>query len=151
MLISQQQRLIKKPELSGQKPIKTQKSELERATEIAEAEKINQLKMAEFRREQDTAKANADQAYDLETARARQQVTEQEMQVKIIERQKQIELEEKEILRRERQYDSEVKKKPMQTVILLSSPQQLRKPNSSRKPMPRSTVLKQWQRLRRKK
>ncbi len=87
------------------------KSELERATEIAEAEKINQLKMAEFRREQDTAKANADQAYDLETARARQQVTEQEMQVKIIERQKQIELEEKEILRRERQYDSEVKKK----------------------------------------
>lgn len=127
------------------------KSELERATEIAEAEKINQLKMAEFRREQDTAKANADQAYDLETARARQQVTEQEMQVKIIERQKQIELEEKEILRRERQYDSEVKKKPMQTVILLSSPQQLRKPNSSRKPMPRSTVLKQWQRLRRKK
>ncbi|MED5046413.1 flotillin family protein [Bacillus siamensis] len=74
------------------------KSELERATEIAEAEKINQLKMAEYRREQDTAKA-------------RQQVTEQEMQIKIIERQKQIELEEKEILRRERQYDSEVKKK----------------------------------------
>ncbi|WP_430640752.1 flotillin family protein [Bacillus velezensis] len=87
------------------------KSELERATEIAEAEKINQLKMAEYRREQDTAKANADQAYDLETAKARQQVTEQEMQIKIIERQKQIELEEKEILRRERQYDSEVKKK----------------------------------------
>lgn len=128
-----------------------QKSELERATEIAEAEKINQLKMAEYRREQDTAKANADQAYDLETARARQQVTEQEMQVKIIERQKQIELEEKEILRRERQYDSEVKKKPMQTVIQSSSPQQLRKPNSSRKPMPRSTVLKQWRRQRLKK
>ncbi|MGE6629803.1 SPFH domain-containing protein [Bacillus sp. NPDC077027] len=87
------------------------KSELERATEIAEAEKINQLKRAEFRRDQDTAKASADQAYDLETARNRQQVTEQEMQVKIIERQKQIELEEKEIQRRERQYDSEVKKK----------------------------------------
>lgn len=88
-----------------------QKAELERATEIAEAEKINQLKMAEFRREQDIAKARADQAYDLETARAKQEVTEQEMQVKIIEREKQIELEEKEILRRERQYDSEVKKK----------------------------------------
>ncbi|HWO77360.1 MAG TPA: flotillin family protein [Bacillus sp. (in: firmicutes)] len=87
------------------------KAELERATEIAEAEKINQMKMADFRREQDIAKARADQAYDLETARARQEVTEQEMQVKIIERQKQIELEEKEILRRERQYDSEVKKK----------------------------------------
>ncbi|MBM7703986.1 flotillin family protein [Metabacillus iocasae] len=88
-----------------------QKAELERKTEIAEAEKMNQLKTAEYRREQDIAKARADQAYDLETARAKQEVTEQEMQIRIIERQKQIELEEKEILRRERQYDSEVKKK----------------------------------------
>ncbi|MBD8025115.1 flotillin family protein [Ureibacillus sp. Re31] len=88
-----------------------QKAELLRATEIAEAEKENQLKVAEFRREQDVAKAHADQAYELESAKAKQQVTEQEMQIKIIERQKQIELEEKEILRREKQYDSEVKKK----------------------------------------
>ncbi|RID82158.1 flotillin family protein [Peribacillus asahii] len=88
-----------------------QKAELERATEIAEAEKQNKLKIAEYRREQDIAKARADQAYDLETARAKQEVTEQEMQIRIIERQKQIELEEKEILRREKQYDSEVKKK----------------------------------------
>ncbi|SHQ02352.1 SPFH domain-containing protein [Robertmurraya sp. FSL R5-0851] len=88
-----------------------QKAELERATEIAEAEKVNQMKIAEYRREQDIAKARADQAYDLETARAKQEVTEHEMQIKIIERQKQIELEEKEIQRRERQYDSEVKKK----------------------------------------
>lgn len=88
-----------------------QRAELERATEIAEAEKENQLKVAEYRREQDIAKARADQAYELESARAKQEVTEQEMQVQIIERQKQIELEEKEILRREKQYDSEVKKK----------------------------------------
>jgi flotillin len=87
------------------------KAEFERATEIAEAEKENQMKMADYRREQDIAKARADQAYDLETARSKQEVTEQEMQIRIIERQKQIELEEKEILRRERQYDSEVKKK----------------------------------------
>ncbi|WP_371256544.1 flotillin family protein [Psychrobacillus sp. FJAT-21963] len=88
-----------------------QRAELERATEIAEAEKENQLKVAEYRREQDIAKARADQAYELETARSKQEVTEQEMQIQIIERQKQIELEEKEILRREKQYDSEVKKK----------------------------------------
>ncbi|GAA0443682.1 flotillin family protein [Virgibacillus sp. AGTR] len=87
------------------------KAELERSTEIAEAEKVNQLKTADYRREQDIAKARADQAYDLETARAKQEVTEHEMEIKIIERQKQIELEEKEIQRRERQYDSEVKKK----------------------------------------
>ncbi|PAV28851.1 flotillin [Virgibacillus profundi] len=88
-----------------------QRAELERATEIAESEKENQMKTADYRRDQDVAKARADQAYDLETARSKQEVTEQEMQIKIIERQKQIELEEKEILRRERQYDSEVKKK----------------------------------------
>ncbi|MBU9710998.1 flotillin family protein [Evansella tamaricis] len=87
------------------------RAELERATEIAEAEKVNQLKVAEFRREQDEAKARADQAYHLAEARSKQEVTEQQMQVQIIERQKQIELEEKEILRREKQYDSEVKKK----------------------------------------
>ncbi|WP_223592004.1 flotillin family protein [Neobacillus bataviensis] len=98
---------IKKAEAAKE----AKRNELERATEIAEAEKINQLKIAEFRREQDIAKARADQAYDLESARAKQDVTEQEMQIKIIERQKQIELEEKEILRRERQFDSEVKKK----------------------------------------
>ena len=88
-----------------------QHAEIERATEIAEAEKENQLKVAEYRREQDIAKARADQAYELQTARSKQEVTEQEMQIQIIERQKQIELEEKEILRREKQYDSEVKKK----------------------------------------
>ncbi|KIL52118.1 flotillin family protein [Jeotgalibacillus soli] len=87
------------------------RAELQRATEIAESEKDNQLKVAEYRREQDAAKARADQSYDLETARSKQEVTGQEMQIKIIEREKQIELEEKEILRRERQYDSEVKKK----------------------------------------
>ncbi|MGI2328768.1 SPFH domain-containing protein [Planococcus sp. YIM B11945] len=88
-----------------------QRAEIERATEIAEAEKENLLKVAEYKREQDSAKARADQAYELETARSKQEVVEQEMQIKIIERQKQIELEEKEIQRRERQYDSEVKKK----------------------------------------
>ncbi|PGY15269.1 flotillin [Bacillus sp. OV166] len=98
---------IKKAEASKE----AKRNELERATEIAEAEKINLLKIAEYRREQDVAKARADQAYDLESARSKQEVMEQEMQIKIIERQKQIELEEKEIQRRERQYDSEVKKK----------------------------------------
>lgn len=87
------------------------REELERATEIAEAEKVNQLKVAEYRREQEVAKARADQAYALEKARASQDVKAQEMEVEIIERQKQIELEEREILRREKQYDSEVKKK----------------------------------------
>ncbi|SDB85712.1 flotillin family protein [Shouchella lonarensis] len=87
------------------------RAELERATEIAESEKTNQLKVAEYRGEQERAKALADQSYHLQEARSKQEVTEQQMQIQIIERQKQIELEEKEIARRERQYDAEVKKK----------------------------------------
>ncbi|WEG73881.1 flotillin family protein [Vagococcus intermedius] len=89
----------------------SQKSELERQTEIAEASKEKELKLAMYKEEQDIAKAKADQAYNLQSARAQQEVIAQEMEVKVIERQKQIELEEKEIIRREKQYDSEVKKK----------------------------------------
>ena len=89
----------------------SQQAELQRQTEIAEASKEKELKLADYRREQDIAKAKADQAYGLENAKLQQEVKEQEMEVQIIERQKQIELEEKEIIRREKQYDSEVKKK----------------------------------------
>ncbi len=89
----------------------SQAAELQRQAEIAEALKEKELKLASYKQEQDIAKAKADQAYNLESARAQQHVIEQEMQVKVVERQKQIELEEKEITRREKQYDSEVKKK----------------------------------------
>ena len=86
-------------------------AEYQRDTQIAEAEKERELKVAEYRRQQDSAKAEADQAYQLQEAIAKQKVTEERIQVDIVERQKQIELEEKEIARREKQYDAEVKKK----------------------------------------
>lgn len=89
----------------------SQQAELQRQTEIAEASKEKELKLATYKEAQDVAKAKADQAYNLESAKAQQEVVAQEMEVKVIERQKQIELEEKEIVRREKQYDSEVKKK----------------------------------------
>ncbi|MFV0560276.1 MAG: flotillin family protein [Enterococcus sp.] len=89
----------------------SQAAELQRQTEIAEALKEKELKLALYKQEQDVAKAKADQAYNLESAKAQQHVIEQEMEVKVVERQKQIELEEKEIIRREKQYDSDVKKK----------------------------------------
>ncbi len=86
-------------------------AEYQRDAEIAESEKEKELKIAEYRRQQDIAKAEADQAYQLQEAKAKQKVTEERIQVDIVERQKQIELEEKEIARREKQYDAEVKKK----------------------------------------
>ncbi len=56
-------------------------------------------------------KAEADQAYQLQENRYKQQVVDEEMKIELVRKQKAIELEEKEILRREKQYDAEVRKK----------------------------------------
>lgn len=88
-----------------------QKAELLRDTNIAEATKEKELKVASFKKDQDTAKAEADQAYHIQEARSQQQVTEEQMKIAIVKKQKEIEIEEREILRREKQYDAEVKKK----------------------------------------
>jgi flotillin len=88
-----------------------QEAELQRDTQIAEATKEKELKVQAYKKEQEVATAEADLAYQFQQAKAQQRVTEEQMRVKIIEREKQIELEEKEIQRREKQYDAEVKKK----------------------------------------
>lgn len=88
-----------------------QKAELLRDTNIAEATKEKELKVASYKKDQDTAMAEADQAYHIQEARSQQQVTEEQMKVAIVRKEKEIEIEEKEILRREKQYDAEVKKK----------------------------------------
>lgn len=88
-----------------------QEAELLRDTEIAEAEKNKELKVQSYKSEQEKARAEANQSYDLQQAISQQKVKEEEMKVQIIEREKQIELQEKEIARKEKEYDAEVKKK----------------------------------------
>src|SRR5690625_2618444 len=88
-----------------------QKAELIRDTNIAEADKEKQMKVAAFKREQDQAKAEADQAYHIQEARSKQQVTEEMMRIELVKKEREIDIEEKEIERREKQYDAEVKKK----------------------------------------
>lgn len=88
-----------------------QKAELLRDTNIAEAERDKEMKIASFKRDQDTAKAEADQAYSIQEARAKQSVVEEQMKVELVRKEREIDLEAKEILRREKQYDAEVKKK----------------------------------------
>ncbi|TVY10154.1 flotillin family protein [Paenibacillus cremeus] len=88
-----------------------QKAELLRDTNIAEAAKEKELKVAAFKRDQDTARAEADQAYHIQEARAKQSVVEEQMRVELVRKEREIDLEAKEILRREKQYDAEVKKK----------------------------------------
>ncbi|OGX68417.1 MAG: flotillin, partial [Paenibacillus sp. RIFOXYA1_FULL_44_5] len=88
-----------------------QKAELLRDTFIAEAEKEKVLKIASYKREQDMAKAEADQAYFIQEARSKQSVVDEQMKVELVRKDKEIELEAKEILKKERQYDAEVKKR----------------------------------------
>lgn len=88
-----------------------QKAELLRDTNIAEAGKEKELKVASFKKDQDMAKAEADQAYHIQEARAKQTVVEEQMKVELVRKEKEIDLQEKEILRRQKQYDAEVKKK----------------------------------------
>lgn len=57
------------------------------------------------------AKAEADQVYQLQEARAKQAVVEEQMKVELVRKEREIDLEAKEILRREKQYDAEVRKK----------------------------------------
>ncbi|AQR78180.1 flotillin family protein [Paenibacillus larvae] len=88
-----------------------QKAELLRDTNIAEATKEKELKIAAFKRDQNTAKAEADLAYHIQEARSKQSVVEEQMRVELVKKEREIDLEAKEILRREKQYDAEVKKK----------------------------------------
>ncbi|AWB45649.1 flotillin [Paenibacillus sp. CAA11] len=88
-----------------------QKAELLRDTNIAEASKEKELKVASFKKEQDTAKAEADQAYHIQEARAKQTMVEEQMKVELVRKEREIDLQEKEILVRQKQYDAEVKKK----------------------------------------
>lgn len=88
-----------------------QKAELVRDANIAEATKDKELKIAAFKKDQDLAKAEADQAYHIQEARSKQQVVEEQMKVELVRKEREIDIEGKEILRREKQYDAEVKKK----------------------------------------
>lgn len=88
-----------------------QKAELIRDTNVAEALKGKELKIAAFKREQDTAKAEADQAYAIQTAKSKQVTVEEEMKVELVRKEREIDLQEKETQRRQKEFDANVKKK----------------------------------------
>ena len=60
--------------------------------------------------EVNTAKAEAEKAYELQAASVQQKIKEQQIQIEVVERQQQIEIQEQEILRKERELDSNIKK-----------------------------------------
>ncbi len=75
-------------------------------TQIAEATKEKELKLQAYRKDSETAKAIADLAYDIEANKVKKEVTETQMQVEIIRKQKEIELAQQEALRRERELEA---------------------------------------------
>ena len=66
-------------------------------TQISEANKNKELKVQAYRKEEQSAKASSDLAYEIETNKVKQEVTSTELQVEVIRRQKQAEVTEAEM------------------------------------------------------
>jgi flotillin len=79
-------------------------------TRIAEAQRDYQTNVASYQATVNQKKAEADLAYDLQKFKTGQLVKAEEIQVNIIEKQKQIELQQQEIMRKQRELEANVQK-----------------------------------------
>src|SRR5262252_7406277 len=79
-------------------------------TKIAEAQRDYQSNVAQYQATVNQKKAEADLAYDLQKFKTGQLVKAEEVQVTIIEKQKQIELQQQEIMRKQRELEANVQK-----------------------------------------
>ncbi|XP_023237207.1 flotillin-1-like isoform X2 [Centruroides sculpturatus] len=79
-------------------------------TEIAKAQRDFELKKAAYDMEVNTKKAESDLAYNLQAAKTRQRIKEEQMQVKIVERSQEIQIQEQEILRKEKELEATVRR-----------------------------------------
>ncbi|MCL2400040.1 MAG: SPFH domain-containing protein [Defluviitaleaceae bacterium] len=79
-------------------------------TQIAEATKVKELNVQAFRKEQESAKAQADLAYEIQANKVKKEVTDTEMQVELLRKQKETELAEQEALRKEKELSATVHK-----------------------------------------
>src|SRR5881275_3331220 len=77
---------------------------------IAEAQRDYQSNVAQYQAVVNQKKAEADLAYDLQKYKTGQLVKAEEVQVSIIEKQKQIELQQQEIMRKQRELEANVQK-----------------------------------------
>jgi flotillin len=79
-------------------------------TKVAEAQRDYQMNVANYQASVNQQKAQADLAYDLQKFKTGQLVKAEEVQVNIVEKQKQIELQQQEILRKQRELEATVQK-----------------------------------------
>lgn len=78
--------------------------------EIAKSKRDFELKKAAYDVEVHTKKAEAELAYELQAAKTKQRIKDEQMQIKVVERTQEILVQEQEIQRRERELDSTVRR-----------------------------------------
>merc|ERR1711902_331939 len=78
-------------------------------TKIEDNSRAFKLQKANFDMEVNTAKAEAQLAYELQAAKIQQKIRNEEIQIQVVERRKQIEIEEQEIKRKEKELIATVK------------------------------------------
>ncbi|XP_022161407.1 flotillin-2 [Myzus persicae] len=78
-------------------------------TKIEDNSRMFKLQKAKYDMEVNTAKAEAELAYELQAAKIRQKIRNEEIQIEVVERKKQIEIEVQEVERRERELNSTVR------------------------------------------
>ncbi|KDR16283.1 Flotillin-2 [Zootermopsis nevadensis] len=78
-------------------------------TKIEDNSRMYKLQKAHFDKEINTAKAEAQLAYELQAAKIRQRIRNEEIQIEVVERRKQIEIEEQEVQRKERELNAMVR------------------------------------------
>ncbi|KAI0220311.1 Flotillin-1, partial [Lamellibrachia satsuma] len=78
--------------------------------EIAKCQRDFELKKAVYDQEVNTKKAESDMAYSLQAAKTKQRIKEEQMQIRVIERGQEIQVQEQEIIRRERELDATIRK-----------------------------------------
>jgi flotillin len=79
-------------------------------TQIAEAQKNYLLQKAAYDASTNEAKAQADLAYDLQRFKTNQSLKKEEVQVSVVEKEQQIAVQEREIMRREKELEATVKR-----------------------------------------
>ncbi|XP_067637882.1 flotillin-2 isoform X2 [Eurosta solidaginis] len=78
-------------------------------TKIEDNSRMFKLQKANFDQEINTAKAESQLAYELQAAKIRQRIRNEEIQIEVVERRKQIEIESQEVQRKERELMGTVK------------------------------------------
>merc|ERR1719382_2225229 len=78
-------------------------------TKIEDNSRAFKLQKANFDKEVNSAKAEAQLAYELQAAKIQQKIRNEEIQIQVVERRKQIEIEEQEIMRKEKELTATVK------------------------------------------